>query len=238
MKWSVFITRTPSRWSRAHLRSTSGSRLSLSPISTLVGVVSQAASGRAPSVARVTGRRRWSRKCLRISAGKVVPSPSFNQYSLSGTNLPSVRTSMCGSASIQPRCSAGKPAGRGMSPYDHPTAATGGAQAVMASRTSAASSTSPAIGVRWEGKSGVITCTVRPPTGAAPSASRLDFPTDRGPVQHRHGTGRIREAPDDGTADDGNRSTARPAQLDSVASGRQLDLPPLDAGSLVHQALE
>src|SRR3982750_4490533 len=48
MKWSVFITRISSRWSRAHLRSPSGSRLSLSPISTLVGVVSQAASGRAP----------------------------------------------------------------------------------------------------------------------------------------------------------------------------------------------
>src|SRR5215211_5715984 len=43
--------------------------------------------------------------------------------------------------------------------YDQPTAATGGTQARMASRTSAASSTSPAIGVRWEGKSGVITCT-------------------------------------------------------------------------------
>jgi hypothetical protein len=44
-------------------------------------------------------------------------------------------------------------------PYDQPTAATGGAHARMASRTSAASSARPAVGVRCEGKSGAIACT-------------------------------------------------------------------------------
>jgi hypothetical protein len=179
MKWSVSITRISSRWSLAHLRSTSDSRSSLSPISTLVGVVFQAASGRAPNVARVT-RAPWMVTEVPADVSWESRSVAFVQPVLVIRHESSIGEEEHVRVGVDPAKIFGRKAGglRYVADVDQPryqrvpgcrnandTAAIGpthcsnrrgGGSYGIANFVSILDKSGR--GVRWDGKSGVITC--------------------------------------------------------------------------------